>query len=47
MRTLIVGLGTAGMLTAATLALAGTAAAAPMGGGSAADAVNEPARPGL
>jgi hypothetical protein len=35
---LIVGLGTVGMLTAATLALAGTAAAAPMGGGSAADA---------
>jgi ketopantoate reductase len=40
MRTLIVGLGTVGMLTAATLALAGTAAAAPLGGGSAADAVN-------
>ena len=39
MRTLIVGLGTVGMLTAATLALAGTAPAAPMGGGSAADAV--------
>jgi hypothetical protein len=35
MRTLIVGLGTVGMLTAATVALAGTAAAAPMGGGSA------------
>ena len=36
---LIVALGAAGLLTAASLALAGIAAAAPMGGGSAADAV--------